>query len=306
MRRLFTIVVAAVVAGAEPMAAQRASAAVGAGLPVWGEDTGWPALAAAGVPPSGELPAVLRSDDPIVKGRDALLAGAFALGAIAIAPVDRYFAENLQNPRNQENRILRYTAESLNWVAHPGSWIIGSGLYAHGLLRDDRETAALGLHGLEAIAVGSAVAGIIKVAAGRARPYMDVNRPHDFGFGRGLTDKQYRSFPSGHTVAGFAAATVVTSETARWWPDAKWYIAPVMYGGATLIGASRMYTNFHWASDVVIGAAIGTLAGVMIDRYHYSRTDNWIDRKLLPDEGRDQRAPVAPPMVFVWSIPIPR
>jgi hypothetical protein len=59
------------------------------------------------------------------------------------------------------------------------------------------------------------------------------------------------------------------------------YVAPVMYGGATLIGASRMYSNNHWASDVLMGAAIGTFAGRKIVRFHHSHPSNDIDRILL-------------------------
>jgi membrane-associated phospholipid phosphatase len=106
--------------------------------------------------------------------------------------------------------------------------------------------------------------------------------PHNFQFGRGLHKEQYRSFPSGHSVAGFAAAATVTEETRRWWPGTQWYIGPVMYGGAALIGASRMYNNKHWASDVIIGAAIGTFAGQKIVRYHHvANPKNRFDRWLL-------------------------
>jgi membrane-associated phospholipid phosphatase len=142
--------------------------------------------------------------------------------------------------------------------------------------------ADLGLHGTEAILVGTAVTGLMKGAAGRARPYVDLTRPHDFKFGRGFTKgSDYESFPSGHTLVGFAAASAVTAETSRWWPNSKWYIGPVMYGGATLIGLSRMYNNKHWASDVMMGAAIGTFAGTKVVRYHHSHAHNRIDRWLL-------------------------
>jgi membrane-associated phospholipid phosphatase len=54
-----------------------------------------------------------------------------------------------------------------------------------------------------------------------------------------------------------------------------------MYGAATLTGVSRMYNNQHWASDVIAGAAIGTLTGIKVFRYQHSHPDNWLDRKLL-------------------------
>ena len=142
--------------------------------------------------------------------------------------------------------------------------------------------ADLGLHGTEAIVVGLTATGLIKGLAGRARPYVDTDNPRDFKPFRGFTSgSDYSSFPSGHTLTGFAVASAVTAETRRWWPHSTWYIAPVMYGGASLIGLSRMYNNKHWASDVMLGAAIGTLAGSKVVQYSHSHPKNRIDRWLL-------------------------
>ena len=42
-----------------------------------------------------------------------------------------------------------------------------------------------------------------------------------------------------------------------------------------------MYHNQHWASDVVLGAGIGTLAGLKVVRYSHLHPDNYFDRLLL-------------------------
>ncbi len=65
------------------------------------------------------------------------------------------------------------------------------------------------------------------------------------------------------------------------WPKYTWYVAPVLYGGATLVGLSRMYHNKHWASDVVLGAAIGTFSGLKVVRYSHAHPDNPVDKVLL-------------------------
>jgi hypothetical protein len=62
-----------------------------------------------------------------------------------------------------------------------------------------------------------------------------------------------------------------------------------MYGGATMIAASRMYNNKHWASDVVMGAAIGTFAGTKVVRYHHSHPGNRIDKWLLNRTSKRHR-----------------
>jgi len=66
-----------------------------------------------------------------------------------------------------------------------------------------------------------------------------------------------------------------------------------MYGGAALAGISRMYNNQHWASDVLVGAGIGTFAGLKVVRYNDSHPNNRLDRiflsaALVPDVGGGQ------------------
>ncbi|MEO5816119.1 MAG: phosphatase PAP2 family protein, partial [Gemmatimonadaceae bacterium] len=71
------------------------------------------------------------------------------------------------------------------------------------------------------------------------------------------------------------------SEARRIWPKSVWYVAPVMYGGATLVGLSRMYHNNHWASDVALAAAIGTFSGLKVVRYSHAHPDNKLDHFIL-------------------------
>lgn len=222
------------------------------------------------------------SQEPLFTSRDALYAGGFALATIALFPLDKHIAQNLQDEHNQSNRFLHHQATNFRLIAQPGAFAIGGALYLGGRLAHNERMADLGLHGTEAIAVGLGVTAAIKGAAGRARPYLGTDSPHNFKLFRGFSKgSDYESFPSGHTLTGFAAAAAVTAETHRWWPHSTWYIAPVMYGGATLIGMSRMYNNKHWASDVMMGAAIGTFAGRKVVQYHHSHPKNRIDRWLL-------------------------
>lgn len=218
---------------------------------------------------------------PLFTGRDALILGGFTLGTAAVAPVDRYFAEVLQNPAVQENRFLRTSATGFRLLGIPGSIGVGAGLYIVGRIDGQRRVQDLGLHSVESILLSSMITGGIKALAGRARPYLDINNPYSFQLGRGFSGDDYRSFPSGHTSTAFAFASAVSRETQIWWPHSRWYIGTVMYGGATLVGMSRMYNNAHWASDVMGGAAIGTLLGLKVVKYHHSHPDNRIDRALL-------------------------
>jgi membrane-associated phospholipid phosphatase len=222
------------------------------------------------------------SQQPLFTSSDAIYAGAFTVATVALFPLDRKIAEHLQDKHNQGNRFFHHQATNFRLIAQPGAFAIGGAMYLGGRLSHNEKLADLGLHGSEAILVGLGVTGAIKGSAGRARPYLDTTKPHNFKLFRGFTGgSDYSSFPSGHTLTGFAAAAAVTAETHRWWPHSTWYIAPVMYGGATMIGLSRMYNNKHWASDVMMGAAIGTFAGRKVVQYHHSHPKNRIDRWLL-------------------------
>ena len=214
--------------------------------------------------------------------RDALLAATFVATTFAVRPLDQHVAEKLQDSSTQDSRNLHRLGQFVRTTAAPGSSIIGVTMYLTGLATSNDRLASLGLHGTEALLIGEAVGGVIKGVVGRQRPYVTPRDPQSFSLLRGFTGgDSYRSFPSGHTVAAFAAAAAVTGETSNWWPSSRWIIGPVLYSGAALAGVSRMYDNRHWASDVVVGAALGTFAGLKVVRYHASHPNNKVDRFFL-------------------------
>jgi PAP2 superfamily protein len=220
---------------------------------------------------------------PFFTWRDLAIIEAFAIATVATAPLDRSLAEHLQNQSVQENESLEELARVVETVTDPGSYLIGIGLYTYGRVRKNRRAADLGLHGTEALFIGQQLGWLLKGVIGRARPFVDITDPHDYQLFRGFSKgSDYRSFPSGHSIAAFAAAAAVTSETKLWWPKSVWVIGPMMYGGAALVGWSRMFDNKHWASDVITGAAIGTFAGLKVVHYHHvTNPGNRIDRFFL-------------------------
>lgn len=236
---------------------------------------------------------------PLLTGRDALLLGAFTLGTVAVAPLDRQIAGRLQDSATQENQFLGNAATGLRVLAVPGSLMAGAGLYTLGRVDGQRRLQAVGLHSVESILIATAIGGAIKFVTGRARPYVDIDKPGDFQLFRGWSDERYRSFPSGHTINAFAFASTVTRETQFWWPHSVWYVGTVMYSGATLMGISRIYNNQHWASDVMGGAAIGTLIGLKVVKYTHSHPGNSIDRKLIKGSRGSRVGPV--PIVFSFQ-----
>jgi membrane-associated phospholipid phosphatase len=224
---------------------------------------------------------ITSSKKPLFTLGDLVTVGGFTLATIALGSLDRHLTTQLQKPARQSNRMLHTGATVFRLLGDPGSLLTASGIYLLGRFDGQRRTEDLGLHTVEAIVLADVTTGTIKFVAGRARPYASADNADNFQLLRGLKSDDYRSFPSGHTTSAFAFAATVSSETQRWWPNSRWIVGPIMYGGATLTGMSRIYNRQHWASDVMAGAAIGTLVGVKVVRYQHSHPDNWLDRKLL-------------------------
>jgi undecaprenyl-diphosphatase len=67
------------------------------------------------------------------------------------------------------------------------------------------------------------------------------------------------SFPSGHTAYAFACATILGSQYPK--------LRIPLYIVAGLVGLSRVYLGRHYPSDVIGGAAIGTIGGMLVLRY---------------------------------------
>ncbi|MFL5622842.1 MAG: phosphatase PAP2 family protein [Gemmatimonadaceae bacterium] len=249
-------------------------------------------LAAAGSVAQAQVQDTIHKASPLLVGKDALLLGAFTLGTALVAPIDRQVATRLQDPATQENQLLHATATGFRLLGHPGAAIAGAGLYLIGRGNGQLRVQALGLHSVESIVLADILGVGIKTLAGRQRPYLDINNPYSFQLLRGFADDRYRSFPSGHTITAFAFASTVARETQFWWPHSGFYVGTIMYGGAALVGLSRMYNNQHWASDVMGGAAIGTLIGLKVVKYTHSHPGNSIDRRLL--KAKMSQAPVTP------------
>ncbi len=86
----------------------------------------------------------------------------------------------------------------------------------------------------------------IKLSIGRERPVIDDHPPL-------ARAPSKLSFPSAHSTSSVAAAVVI----GRVSPSAR----PVVYTLAGAICAGRPYLGMHYPSDVMAGAALGSLLG---------------------------------------------
>jgi membrane-associated phospholipid phosphatase len=155
-------------------------------------------------------------------------------------------------------------------------------LYAAGWATGRTDVARLGLRAFEVIGLSGVVTGGIKGFAGRARPYASPGRPGDWRLLSGTHDDKRQSFPSGHVTAAFAFASAMDHELRLSHPETARWAGPALYAAAALTGLARMHSNNHWASDVVMGAGVGLVSGMVVARFHAGRPDHWIDRRFLP------------------------
>lgn len=151
------------------------------------------------------------------------------------------------------SRVSKSNTFSNSGVAAFGG--IAGGLYLLGkVTRDDRKREAGLLSaeaGVDAVSVGTA----LQYAFGRQRPGEGNGGG---GFWRGGT-----SFPSDHSAAAWAVASVIAHE----------YPGPLTkvlaYGLASAVSASRVTGKDHFPADIIAGAAIGWFVGQRVYRAHH-------------------------------------
>ena len=107
-----------------------------------------------------------------------------------------------------------------------------------------------------------------KAAAQRVRPYAyNPATPPDLQTGDADARK---SFFSGHTSAAFASAAFISTVYGDYFPDSD--ATPYLWGGtmaaAGTVGLLRVLSGSHFPTDVLAGAAVGTLIGWGVPALH--------------------------------------
>ena len=107
------------------------------------------------------------------------------------------------------------------------------------------------------IVITGLASNILKLIFGKARPLL-LKDHEEFGFSWLVLPSDYvhQSFPSGHTTTAFTIATALTLMFPRWWP--------LFYGYAVMEGLSRIGVWFHYPSDVMAGALLGTTLTLLL------------------------------------------
>lgn len=159
-------------------------------------------------------------------------------------------------PKNATTVSHAVTASNAGVAALAGT---GAGLFALGYLKSDDHKRETGILAGEA-AIGAFLdTEVFKYAAGRERPFR--------GSGTGRFFVSGDSFPSMHSSVSWAIASVIAHEYPGFLPQL------LSYGTAGGVSAARWVGHKHFASDVVIGSALGWYMGWQVYHSHYSDAD---------------------------------
>jgi membrane-associated phospholipid phosphatase len=227
-----------------------------------------------------------RRSDALFGQTDLWLAAAFAAGTVALFAEDKHIIASVRDSARLHSPGFDRTARVFGFFASPGTFIAIGTLYATGQIAGEARLKQVALHGAEGMLAGLVAAGLLKGTLGRSRPFVTADtNPRDFGLFRGFRADRFQAFPSGHTTTAFAFAAAVTSDIHGWDATTAWIVGPILYGGAAFTGLSRMYEDKHWASDIVMGAALGTFAGLKVVRYSRTEAGRRFDRRILGDDA---------------------
>jgi len=171
------------------------------------------------------------------------LSVALAGGALALAsqPYDLTVQTRLLDHYDTVNSVF---AAGKYYGGTPAQLGLSAGMWLVGRVTHKPRVAHLGMDLVRAQAVTELLVASIKFASHRERP----------------DGSNYQSFPSGHAAITFAAAAAIERHLG-------WKRSLAAYAVAAYVSASRLHDNRHYLSDVVFGAAVGTIAGRTVTRH---------------------------------------
>src|SRR3954466_11749579 len=120
----------------------------------------------------------------------------------------------------------------------PEQIALSLGTYVFGRAFDQPKVSHFGMDLIQAQLITELLVEPIKFATGRERP----------------DGSNHQSFPSGHAAVTFPTATVLERPLG-------WRKGRLGYTIASYVAASRLHDNRHYLSDVIFGAAVGSIAG---------------------------------------------
>ena len=172
------------------------------------------------------------------------------LGTGALIATDRHTVPNVSQHTIDVSSNISNAAIYGTGTAAGSIWIAG-------LISNNPHQKETGLLTLEALTDAMPIYTGLQVIAGRERP------------GEGTGNARFLqkhsidgSFPAGHAMFAWTMATVIAHEYPHWWVKA------LFYGAAATVSVTRFTAHDHFASDTLVGSALGYFIGRHIFHAH--------------------------------------
>ena len=178
-----------------------------------------------------------------------LLSGAVTAGLIA---ADHHITNSFENSNGQVKWGGRISQIGAAYTLVP----LVAGYYGYGVIADHAKAREIGVLGTESLLDSLIVAGVLKEVFRRNRP--DEREPGEFW-------SSGTSFPSGHAIQVWSVASLISHEYKH-----QPVVSIVAYSLATLVSVSRVAAQKHFASDIVVGGAMGWFIGRYVYETHMS------------------------------------
>jgi membrane-associated phospholipid phosphatase len=207
----------------------------------------------------------------------------FAFAGTALVASDTAIEEHVPtNPTTVSHAVTASNAGLAGFAA------VGGGMFLLGHAAHNEQERETGLLSGEAGIDAFLDTELFAYAFGRDRPFA--------GNGRGQFFQGGDSFPSQHAAISWAIASVIAHE----YPGLLTQM--LAYGAAGGVSAARFVGQKHWASDLVLGSAMGWYIGRQVFRLHSQYSDAEIAKwgtfrkseNDTPREPRNMGSPFVP------------
>lgn len=205
--------------------------------------------------------------------KDFIILGAVTLTTALAYSKDESFRAFGKKQHSEVNDKIMDGAKMYGELYSPA--IIGGGLYGYGLFFKDEYVRETGRMVFEAVLFAGTISTVTKFVTGRYRPYNDMGKNYWTPFS---ADVGKTSFPSGHTTVAFAVSSVLANRIKNI------YASIGLYTLASLTAISRVYSDNHWSSDVILASAIGYFVGDFVSKDR-SKSKDKHSLKLYPGLG---------------------
>jgi membrane-associated phospholipid phosphatase len=200
-----------------------------------------------------------------IKARDAKWLVPLAAGTAFLFTQDTKISQQFDGKTSFQNGSLKVSDVGLY-----STWAVPGAFFALGKLKGSDRMEDTGKKGFQVAIYSMVVMNAVKLATDRMRPY-------EGGNGHFWTGGD--AFPSGHSMEAWALAKVVSDEYSD-----KPLVKIGMYSFATAVSLSRITSQRHYASDVLVGGALGYLMGSFVMRNHHPQPQETQAKASQPAE----------------------